>query len=73
MDKYRAEVQALQASLKAAQEAVVQFNAREAIFGIKPSDYSGVRKLQEALDPFHQFWASAARCAACLLRSQQLA
>lgn len=62
MSKHAAAVEELQGSVKEAQDAATQLNAQEAIFGLPPTDYSHVKKLADALEPFHQFWTSADRC-----------
>ena len=62
MDKYSAELEELNSSIKAAQESAIQFNSREAIFGLPPTDYANVKKLRDAMDPFHQFWTTANKC-----------
>jgi hypothetical protein len=53
----------LHAQIKAAQASATQFNTREFLFGVPPTDYDNVKKLRDTLDPFHQFWSTANRCA----------
>lgn len=69
IEKYSAELEQLHANVKAAEATALQFNAQEAIFGLPATDYTAVKKLAEALEPFHALWTTADRCALAARRS----
>ncbi|KAL2653916.1 hypothetical protein R1flu_022044 [Riccia fluitans] len=42
-----------------AEQTTRLFNSREALFGVPPTDYSRLKKVQEAFEPFHYLWTTA--------------
>lgn len=54
MDAVVAEVRALDERLRKADRDAGLYNSREALLGLPPSDYSALRKVIEAFDPFLQ-------------------
>ena len=63
IEKHSSDLENLHGSVKAAEAAALQYNAQEAIFGLPATDYTAVKKLAEALEPFHALWTTADRCA----------
>ncbi|BBN11637.1 hypothetical protein Mp_5g13570 [Marchantia polymorpha subsp. ruderalis] len=45
--------------LRKAEAATRLFNSREALFGVPPTDYSRLKRIQEAFEPFNYLWVAA--------------
>ncbi|KAK9803422.1 hypothetical protein WJX72_010826 [[Myrmecia] bisecta] len=54
------EVKRISAKLKQAEKDAQLYNSREALFGKVATDYSQLRKIADAFEPFHQFWTTMA-------------
>ena len=54
------QVSGLAVRLKQADKDAALYNSREVLFGKPATDYSEVKKLWEAFEPFQQFWSVAA-------------
>ena len=56
---YAKQMQEMEKDLKESQKQADLYNSREALFGMEPTDYHGLKKIQETFDPFLQFWSYA--------------
>lgn len=59
VDHVAVELKQLTDALDKADKDAKLFNSREALFGVPPTDYSRLKRAQDAFDPFAQLWAIA--------------
>lgn len=60
VDHVAAELRQLTEALDKADKDAKLFNSREGLFGAQPTDYSRLKRAQEAFEPFSQLWTIAA-------------